>query len=193
MSETENSGSTEVEAVDAVVVEKAEPRIYGATEGICKCGHPENTHGAAWRSLGGDDEETDPEALGIIGEHECVVIVSGSSVGWLCGCEGYQEICKVSTPFPFRRGEYGDGRRHTLVKGLLTLAASGGIFVWENEKGPTCEGLKMEDGRRCVLEVDGEPSLAVPPYPVRTDGKWGEGVGETVILCLGCYRARNAE
>ena len=158
--------------------ESEDKRVFGANVGVCKCGHTEDAHGAGWRALGGAERA---EASGI-GETECVVIAGGSPSGWLCGCEGYQEIAKVSSAFAFKRGEYADGRNHTLVQGVFALMQAGGIFVWSDLEGPDCDNA-----------TEGCENKALPPYPYREDGKWGAGIGETRIVCRECYVSRSAE
>ena len=181
-----------------------EARTFGANIGLCKCGHVEEAHGAGWRAYGGGTEDANLEALEHVGADECVLITPGSPTGWLCGCEGYQEIAKVSSVFPFRRGQYGDGRKHTLVTGLMQLARSGGVFVWTLDGGPMCDmGVAPvevevfaveENGTEIPATLEESGSLgehvALPPFPVRGDGKWGAGVGPTTILCKECFDAR---
>lgn len=169
-----------------VEIESEDKRVFGANVGVCKCGHTQEAHGAGWRALlvESDDEEIREgraKASGI-GETECVIIAGGSPSGWLCGCEGYQEIAKVSSAFAFKRGEYADGRNHTLVKGILSLMQAGGIFVWSDLEGPDCDNA-----------TEGCENKALPPYPYREDGKWGAGIGQTRIVCRECYSARLAK
>lgn len=162
-----------------VETETEEVRKHEASLGVCKCGHGKEAHGAGWRALGGGTEDANPLALAQVGEDECVLVAAGSTSGWLCGCEGYQEIAKVSSLFPFKRGEYGDGRRHTLVQGFYMLVQAGGIFIWSEEGGPDCEGEECSE-------------KALPPFPLREDGKWAFGIGETTVLCKECYDARRS-
>lgn len=139
------------------VVEKLVRKDKPSIE-ICKCGHPEDTHGAG--------------AEHGAGETECVLIKPGARTGWLCGCEGFDPVLVVSTAFPFYKGTYGDGQEHNLIGSIIQLVQAGGSFNWIGE-GPQCS--------ECGVGW-------VPPYPKRTDSKsWGVGVGPTVFFCREHY------
>lgn len=123
-------------------------------KGICICGHSHNRHKRTAQNT----------------------IVCHLSARY-CHCHKFRGVVTASTLIPFVRISEGNGSKHALMRGLISLMENGGNFTW-NDGAYICASCGVTDEvYPVIIDKDGRP--AIPDKDILFDRF-------DILLCAQC-------